>query len=299
MSVWQRMKVNRQGRKGSGDCRQLSLWFVDVLIPASVCCPGILVRNRWSKNRQGYLLLAGELASKDDQTLRLKLLGKGSGHAVEMVSKLHPVTLYKRFKWPLALSLPWTICLLLSLTSASLFSGLPASFVVSQVDASAVSCCPLVLLCPQVTDRPPHFWWACLVALCSWCSSPPAPAEFSCISLWMNDLKDMITDFDYFFSYRWVCSDLSVWLSIYKKTPFMWHTFSLLCELFFFPLTRVKRAGGFVLFWGHPLCSEQTLVQWYFIYLLYLAAIAIHKVNIHGKNIGILRYLIVLVITLT
>lgn len=149
------MKVNRQGRKGSGDCRQLSLWFVDVLIPASLCCPGILVRNCWSKNRQGYLLLAGELASKDDQTLRLKLLGKGSGHAVEMVSKLLPVTLYKRFKWPLALSLPWTICLLLSLTSASLFNGLPASFVISQVDASAVSCCSLVLLCPQVTDRPP------------------------------------------------------------------------------------------------------------------------------------------------
>ncbi len=295
MSVWQRMKVNRQGRKGSGDCRQLSLWFVDVLIPASVCCPGILVRNRWSKNRQGYLLLAGELASKDVQTLRLKLLGKGSGHAVEMVSKLHPVTLYKRFKWPLALSLPWTICLLLSLTSASLFSGLPASFVVSQQTIR-----PLVSLCPQVTDRPPHFWWACLVALCSWCSSPPsAPAEFSCISLWINDLKDMITDFDYFFSYRWVCSDLSVWLSIYKKNTFHVAYFLSALWTIFFPLTRVKRAGGFVLFRGHPLCSEQTLVQWYFIYLLYLATIAIHKVNIHGKNIGILRYLIVLVLTLT
>ncbi len=70
----------------------------------------------------------------------------------------------------------------------------------------------------------------------------------------------------------------------------MWHTSSLLCELFL-SQTRVKRAGGLVLFWGHPLCPVQTLVQWYFIDLLYLAAITIHKVNINGTNIGMLRYL--------
>lgn len=90
---------------------------MDVLIPASVCCPGILVRNRWSKNRQGYLSLAGEFASKDDQTLRLKLVGKGSGHAVEMVLKLLPVTPYMRLKWPL-LSLSLSVLLELSVSSS-------------------------------------------------------------------------------------------------------------------------------------------------------------------------------------
>lgn len=91
---------------------------MDVLIPASVCCPGILVRNRWSKNRQGYLSLAGEFASKDDQTLRLKLVGKGSGHAVEMVLKLLPVTPYMRLKWPLAFSPSLSVLLELSVSSS-------------------------------------------------------------------------------------------------------------------------------------------------------------------------------------
>lgn len=78
---------------------------------------------------------------------------------------------------------------------------------------SRCECCQLLSSCLimpagdwQASFFLTHFWWACLVALRSWCSSPPsAPAEFSCISLWMNDLKDMITDFDYFSLYRWVC----------------------------------------------------------------------------------------------
>lgn len=93
----------------------------------------------------------------------------------------------------LSLRLAWTICLLLSLTSASLFSGLSASFVVSQVDACAVSCCPLVLLCPQVTDRPPFshsllmgmssrsLFMMLISSFCSCCIWP--------VSLWMNDFE--------------------------------------------------------------------------------------------------------------
>lgn len=98
------------------------------------------------------------------------------------------------------------ICLLLSLTSSSLFSGLSPSFVVSQIDACAVSCCPLVLLCLRwligllfLT----HFWWACLVALCSWSSSPPpAPAEYSrsefLISEWFEGRKQILLTFFFY-----------------------------------------------------------------------------------------------------